>query len=121
MTQGTLNLLDRQDKRLQELAHKRVLSDPMAFLQDRRLQLDYVQQKIALAAKSQVEDEVRRFTRLTAALDALSPLKVLGRGYAMAQSGEGTILRDSAQVSPGDRIRVQLAKGSLDCTVESKE
>ena len=121
MTQSALSLLDRQDKRLAELARKRVLSDPTAFLQDRRLQLDYVQQKLALAAKSQVEDEARRFTRLTASLDALSPLKVLGRGYAMAQSGDGAILRDSDQVSTGDRIRVRLAKGSLDCTVEAKE
>ena len=121
MTQGTLNLLDRQEKRLTELAKKRVLADPMAFLQDRRLQLDYVQQKLALAAKSQVEDKARRFTRLTASLDALSPLKVLGRGYAMAQREDGVILRDSDQVSHGDRIRVQLAKGALDCTVDRRE
>ncbi|MBQ1675064.1 MAG: exodeoxyribonuclease VII large subunit [Oscillospiraceae bacterium] len=121
MTQGTLNLLDRQEKRLTELAKKRVLADPMAFLQDRRLQLDYVQQKLALAAKSQVEDKARRFTRLTASLDALSPLKVLGRGYAMAQREDGAILRDSDQVSHGDRIRVQLAKGALDCTVDGRE
>ena len=121
MTQGVLNLLDRQEKRLADLGSKRVLSDPTAFLQDRRLQLDYVQQKLAMAAKSQVEDEVRRFTRLTAALDALSPLRVLGRGYAMAQSEDGAILRDSDQVSPGDRISIRLAKGRLDCTVDAKE
>ena len=121
MIQGTLNLLDRQDKRLTELGKKRVLSDPMAFLQDRRLQLDYVQQKLAAAARDQIESDVRRFTRLTAALDALSPLKVLGRGYAMAQGSDGAILRDSAQVAPGDTIRVQLARGSLHCTVDSAE
>ena len=121
LIQGTLNLLDRQDKRLTELGKKRVLSDPMAFLQDRRLQLDYVQQKLAAAARDQIESDVRRFTRLTAALDALSPLKVLGRGYAMAQGSDGAILRDSAQVAPGDTIRVQLARGSLHCTVDSAE
>ncbi len=121
MIQGTLNLLDRQEKRLTELGKKRVLSDPMAFLQDRRLQLDYVQQKLAAAARDQIESDVRRFTRLTAALDALSPLKVLGRGYAMAQGSDGAILRDSAQVAPGDTIRVQLARGSLHCTVDSAE
>ena len=121
MTQGICRLLERQDERLEAIRSKRVLSDPMAFLQDRRLQLDYVQQKRSAAAKGQLEEDVRRFTRLTAALDALSPLKVLGRGYAMAQSEDGAILRDSAQVSPGDRIRVQLARGSLNCSVESAE
>ncbi len=121
MTQGICRLLERQAERLEAIRSKRVLSDPMAFLQDRRLQLDYVQQKLSAAAKGQLEEDVRRFTRLTAALDALSPLKVLGRGYAMAQSEDGAILRDSAQVSPGDRIRVQLARGSLNCSVESAE
>ena len=121
MTQGICRLLERQDERLEAIRSKRVLSDPMAFPQDRRLQLDYVQQKLSAAAKGQLEEDVRRFTRLTAALDALSPLKVLGRGYAMAQSEDGAILRDSAQVSPGDRIRVQLARGSLNCSVESAE
>ena len=121
MTQGTLNQLDREDKRLTGLEKKRVLSDPMAFLQDRRLQLDYIQQKLAATARGRLEDHQRRFTRLTAALDALSPLKVLGRGYAMAQTIDGTILRDSRQVSAGDKIHVKLAQGSLECAVESRE
>ena len=121
MAQSIRRTLERQDKRLEELRAKRVLTDPTAFLQDRRLQLDYVQQKLAAAARGQLEEEVRRFTRLTASLDALSPLKVLGRGYAMAQSADGTILRDSAQAAPGDRIRVQLAQGGLSCTVDSIE
>ena len=121
MAQGTLNVLDRQDKRLETLRKKRVLSDPMAFLQDRRLQLDFVQQKLANAAREQLADDTKKFTQLTAKLDALSPLKVLGRGYAMAQSVDGTVLRSSEQVEPGDRIRVQLAQGSLGCTVDERE
>ena len=121
MAQGMLNLLDRQDKRLETLRKKRVLSDPMAFLQDRRLQLDYIQQKLAGAAREQLAGDTKKFTQLTAKLDALSPLKVLGRGYAMAQSADGTVLRSSEQVEPGDRIHVRLAQGSLDCTVENRE
>lgn len=121
MAKSVLNTLDRQDKRLAELEKKRVLTDPMAFLQDRRLQLDYVHQKLAMTAKERIDGDMRRFTRLTASLDALSPLKVLGRGYAMAQRENGDILRDSNQVSPGERIRVQLARGSLDCTVDTVE
>ena len=121
MAQGTLNVLDRQEKRLEVLEKKRVLSDPMAFLQDRRLQLDYVQQKLAGAAREQLADDTKKFTQLTAKLDALSPLKVLGRGYAMAQTTDGTVLRSSEQVLPGDRIRIQLAQGSLGCTVEERE
>ena len=121
MAQGTLNLLDRQEKRLETLGKKRVLSDPMAFLQDRRLQLDYVQQKLASTAREQLADDTKKFAQLTAKLDALSPLKVLGRGYAMAQRTDGTVLRSSEQVEPGDLIRVRLADGSIGCTVEDRE
>jgi len=121
MAQGTLHLVELQEKRLETLRKKRVLSDPMAFLQDRRLQLDYVHQKLTGAAKEQLAHDTKQFAQLTAKLDALSPLKVLGRGYAMAQSEDGTVLRSSEQVSPGDRVRVVLAKGSIGCTVVERE
>ena len=54
-------------------------------------------------------------------LDALRPLKVLGRGYDMARTEEGGHLRRSAQVRPGDRIELRLAQGSLGCRVEEVE
>jgi exodeoxyribonuclease VII large subunit len=91
----------------------------MAFLQDRRLQLDFVQQKLAVVARGGLEEDARRFASLAAALDALSPLKVLGRGYAMVQLTDGTILRESGQTTAGDRVRIQLARGSLGCTVDT--
>jgi exodeoxyribonuclease VII large subunit len=50
----------------------------------------------------------------------MSPLKVLGRGYAMAQSEAGTVLRSAKQVSVGDKVSVQLAEGMLRCTVNEK-
>ena len=50
----------------------------------------------------------------------MSPLKVLGRGYAMAQSEDGTVLRSVQQVNVGDKVSVQLAEGTLHCTVNEK-
>ena len=59
---------------------------------------------------------------LAASLDALSPLRVLGRGYALAQTEDGTVLRSAAQTAAGERIRVRLAQGQLVCDVaETKE
>ena len=57
-------------------------------------------------------------TRLAAKLDALSPLKVLARGYAIAMDGDGLALRDAREAAVGDRIRLRLHTGSLDCRVE---
>ena len=72
-------------------------------------------------AHRQLGARQQRFAALAASLDALSPLKVLGRGYAMAQASDGTVLRSSGQVQEGDRIHVQLGQGALDCTVDHKE
>ena len=113
--------LEREERRLKALAEKRVLTDPLAFVQDRRLQLDYMQDKMTSAARTHWDREARRFAGTVAKLDALSPLKVLGRGYAMARTEDGGILRSSDQVQPGDRIRLRLAQGSLGCRVEEKE
>jgi len=120
LVQSELNLLEREEQRLKNLAAKRVLSDPTAFLQDRKMQLDYLQQKLASATRLQVEKEARHFAHLTAKLDAMSPLKVLGRGYAMAQSDDGTVLRSAQQVWLGGQINVRLAQGSLQCIVKDK-
>lgn len=121
MAQGTLNTLEKADARWKALAAKRVLTDPMAFIDDRRMQLDSVQQRMGLTAHRQLGARQQRFAALAASLDALSPLKVLGRGYAMAQTSDGTVLRSSGQVQEGDRIHVQLGQGALDCTVDHKE
>jgi exodeoxyribonuclease VII large subunit len=59
-----------------------------------------------------------RFRTLAARLETLSPLAVLGRGYAVCWNGDRTaIVRNAASVSPGDRVHVTLASGEIDCTV----
>ncbi len=57
---------------------------------------------------------------LSAGLDALSPLKVLGRGYAIARRGED-VVSSCAQVEAGDRLDVLVAGGVLNCVVKDKE
>ena len=52
-------------------------------------------------------------------LDALSPLKVLGRGYAVARNEQGQILRAAQEATAGEKIEVLLGQGSLNCTVNA--
>src|SRR5262249_12133174 len=55
-------------------------------------------------------------------LETLSPLAVLGRGYAVAWDADKTrVLRDASTVEPGERVRVTLAKGELECDVRSRK
>ena len=66
-------------------------------------------------------DRYTRFGALAASLDALSPLKVLGRGYALAQQPDGTVLRSADQARIGETLRLRLADGALRCQVKEKE
>ena len=105
-------------ERYEALARSRVLRDPMAFIDDKRLLLDYTQRKLSALAQAQTAQRAQRFASLAASLDALSPLKVLGRGYAVARDENGTILRAAEEASVGERIEVLLGQGSLMCTVD---
>ena len=62
-----------------------------------------------------------RFARLAAALDAMSPLKVLGRGYSIAQKGDGGVISSVRSVQSGERFSLRLSDGSLTCRVEGTE
>jgi exodeoxyribonuclease VII large subunit len=72
------------------------------------------------AMNTRLQDARRRLSMAAASLDALSPLAVLQRGYAIAQNSEGRLLRDSGSVTIGDAVTLRLAKGRLRCLVEDK-
>ena len=59
-----------------------------------------------------------RLARLSAALDAMSPLKVLGRGYAIAQKGDGGVIASVKDAGPGEQFSLRLSDGALSCRVE---
>ena len=59
-----------------------------------------------------------RLNQLTGQLEALSPLAILDRGYALVFDSSGMLLKDAARVKAGDEISARLAKGSLTATVK---
>ena len=71
--------------------------------------------------QDQLQDGRERLGLAAASLDALSPLGVLQRGYAIAQDASGKPLRDAASVMQGDAVSVRLAKGRLNTRVESAD
>ena len=100
------------------LSQKRVLREPMAFIQDKRMLLDFAQNKLSSSAERILGQSREKFGRLAASLDALSPLKVLGRGYAVARKENGEILKAAADVSPGESVEITLGTGEICCRVE---
>ena len=110
--------LEALRQRLENLAEKRVMTDQLAYVQDKRMELVHVQQRLGDLSGVLLGRKKQQFSALAAALDAMSPLKVLGRGYAMAQSVDGSILKSYRDVAAGDRVSVTLGEGGFTCTVE---
>ena len=108
-------------ERLDALKQKRVLTDQLAYVQDRRMELAHLQQRLGDLTRATITEKQKAFTALAASLDAMSPLKVLGRGYAMARNEGGRVLKSSGEVAIGDRVHVTLGSGGFTAVVDEIE
>lgn len=98
------------------------LKSPMGYLEQRRRSLELLKNRLVSAQNQQNHRKKQRFIALTSKLDAMSPLKVLTRGYSMAQRTDGTVLRSVRQVEVGETIEVSVSDGRLIAAVaEIKE
>ena len=120
MLQSETTRLEALRKHLDTLASKRVMKDQTAYVQDKRMELLHLQQRLGDLSAAQISRKRERFASLAASLDAMSPLKVLGRGYAVARGENGEILRSAGDVELGDHIQVKLGRGILGCTVDER-
>ena len=118
MTKSQTARLEALRQRLETLAGKRVMTDQLAYVQDKRMELLHVQQRLGDLSGALVNRKRQRFGALAASLDAMSPLKVLGRGYAMAQNDAGQILKSYQDVTTGESLTVTLGEGGFTCTVK---
>lgn len=107
--------------KLEELKKRRVLQTPMSYVDSKRAELDYVKDKFIAAADRSNSAKRRDFVRLAASLDAMSPLKVLGRGYAIAADIRGELVRSIDDVKPDDKLRLCVNDGIIKCRVEERE
>ena len=118
MEQAEGRKLTQLRQRLDALAQKPVMKRPEAYLQQQELQLEMLRQRLEHAGTGMVQKNTLRFQRTAAKLDALSPLKVLGRGYAMV-TREDAVVRSVTQLQPGDPVAVALSDGTVQCTVDA--
>jgi len=76
--------------------------------------------RLTNVARRRHERAQAHLRQAVARLESLSPLAVLGRGYAVCWNDDRTrALRDAASASPGDRVHVRLERGELDCDVRT--
>ena len=111
------NRIRRAGERLQNLSGRPVLKSPLASFESRRKALELLENRLLSAQNGQIARNRQRFVALVSKLDAMSPLKVLTRGYAMAAKEDGTIVRSIRDVKPKDPIAVRVSDGTIVASV----
>ena len=103
---------------LRVLAGSQSLQSPDSYLMQRRKTLEIMQNRLLSAQNLQISRKKQRYIALTAKLDAMSPLKVLTRGYAMVQKENHHLIRSVTDVSRGERIQISLSDGHVTAIVD---
>jgi exodeoxyribonuclease VII large subunit len=83
-----------------------------------RTKLDSGSDAVARAMRARISDHRGRLNQLFAKLDALSPVKILERGYALVFDGNGVLVKDAAQLSAGEQISARVARGAFTAQVK---
>ena len=94
------------------------LENRLGQAERKRLDVDRLSDRLNAAEKHLLLAKRQEYVRLVSSLEAMSPLKVLARGFSVATDASGAILRDAKAVAPGDSVHIRLEHGTLDCRVE---
>lgn len=106
-------------QQLNSLAASPCIKSPMGYLQQRSDTLKALSVRLHAAGRNSLHIRKQLYISLTSKLDAMSPLKVLTRGYSMVQKGD-TVIRSAEQLQPGDRITVRFASDSAQAIIDQK-
>ena len=125
MSNAMATALNRQIKahkqHLDMLSQSPALRSPTGYLEQKQRQLELLRNRLASAENQIIARNTQRYVALTAKLDAMSPLKVLTRGYSMAQNDRGEVIRSVSQVELGERIGISFSDGRVYATVMDKK
>ena len=112
------NELSALRRQVNSLGEKRVLRDPSTQVDIRRMALDRLRERLVLSLEQELVHKKHSFIKLSSALDALSPLRVLTRGYSYVTDETGAAIKGAAELEPGERVRLILSDGSAECVVD---
>lgn len=125
LSNAMASALSRQIKsarqHLQVLAGSAALQSPTGYLEQRKQGVELLKNRLVSAQNQNITRKKQRYIAAISKLDAMSPLKVLTRGYSMTCTEQGEVVRSVSQVELGERIRVSLSDGMLSATVMKKE
>ena len=105
---------------LRVLSQSPALKSPTGYLEQRGKSLELLKNRLIAVQTQQITEKKQRYIAAVSKLDAMSPLKVLSRGYSMAQNEDGEVIRSVHQTELGQRITVAFSDGKLSATVMKK-
>lgn len=113
----TTSSIQRGADKLEALASKKALISPENIIDQKRMLLDFYTKHLSAAGAATFAECDKRLASAAAGLDAMSPLKVLSRGYSIATDEGGAAVTDASSLSPGDRLGIRFHTGSAECRV----
>lgn len=108
-------------RHLNVLSQSPALSSPTSYLDQREISLTMLKNRFVSAQVNGLARKEQRYITAVSKLDAMSPLKVLTRGYSMTQKECGTVVRSVSQVELGERVDISLSDGILSAIVMDKK
>ena len=121
MTSGVQHLLDNAMDRLLSLTDRPALQNYDLYLQNKHFALEQLQKALVFAQNQNISEANRDFIAFTAKLDALSPLKVLSRGYAMVKTDGDCLVRAANQLKIDDQVEIVFNDGNVTANVTGVE
>ncbi len=115
------SLLNGYRQKLDGYRRKRVLTDTGSFVDLRSLELDRIRERLLSAQQRNLLQKRNALVRKASSLDAMSPLKVLSRGYLIGTDEDGRVLRSVRQVHVGQAIGLRFCDGSAECCINHLE
>lgn len=113
--------VERRREAVKLLSERRIFTQPERAFDERRLRVTALHDTAQRLLETKLLNAKAALSTQGAKLNALSPLSVFSRGYALAEDENGKILKSESQVQAGDNIRVRLKDGAIRATVYSVE
>ena len=117
--QAMVDILSKKRNELEYITSSVYLKNPLMLIRQKQMQFDSVTSRIRNSALLTLAEEKTRIAKAAAALDSLSPFKVLARGYSVVTNADGKIISASANLKKDDIINIKFSKGNAECIVLS--
>ena len=121
LTQQMRKRLQRVASKVDAIEKRPVFRKPLERFERMQQQLDQLRARLVRATQNHQETLKQQVGALAEQLEALSPLKVLARGYSLTQRADGLVVRDVAEVTVGEELTTRLSRGQLRVRVEGIE